>query len=344
MAKRSSLTALNLHRMALRIVATVLVLMGTPLILCAHTVGIETNKATGPLKPGEYYWKPELSPRGPVVLVVSLPKQVMVVYRNGIQIGRSTVSTGAGKKATPTGVFEILQKKEEHYSNIYNNAPMPYMQRLTWTGIALHAGKLPGYPASKGCIRLPYDFSERLFTVTKMGGTVIIANDKSPNAAFTANPGLALAPKDTSEATLPALGKDQYQWMPEKSTKGPVTFLISASDHKLYAYRNGVLIGRGTVEIRGSRSLGDHTYTLLEGTTGKPSTLIPNRIARRWMEVATDSNGTTTTTEELSRRLRITPLFAQRLYDAIAPGTTIVVTDEAALPDADANLTIISND
>jgi hypothetical protein len=327
-----------------RILALGLAILAAPICSQGHTVGIETNKASGPLKPGEYYWKPDISPRGPVVIVVSLPKQVMVVYRNGIQIARSTVSTGAGKKATPAGVFEILQKKEEHYSNIYNNAPMPYMQRLTWTGIALHAGKLPGYPASKGCIRLPYDFSERLFTVTKMGGTVIISNEKSANASFTNSPGVALAPVDSSVAMLTPLAKGQYQWMPEKSTKGPVALLISTADQKLYAYRNGVLIGRGSVDIRGSGSLGEHTYTLLEGTTNKPSTVVANRNALRWMEVRTDSNDASATTEELGKRLRIAPAFAQKLYDILSPGSTVVVTNDPALPDADPNLTIIAND
>ena len=321
-----------------------LMLLAAQLASWGHTVGVATNKASGPLKPGEYYWNPDLSPRGPVVMVVSLPQQVMVVYRNGIQIARSTVSTGAGKKATPTGVFEILQKKQEHYSNIYNNAPMPYMQRLTWSGIALHAGQLPGYPASKGCIRLPYDFSQRLFTVTKMGGTVIIADEKSPNAVFTARPGLALAPKDVAGMTLPPLTKGQYQWMPDRSTQGPVALLLSAADRKLYVYRNGVLIGRGAVDIQGSRSLGDHTYTLLEGTQNKPSLLVPNRNALRWMEVSTGSNSDSMSTDELTRRLRISPAFAQRIYDSVVPGTMFVVTDDSALPDLDGDLTIIAND
>ncbi|HEV3273158.1 MAG TPA: L,D-transpeptidase [Candidatus Methylacidiphilales bacterium] len=321
-----------------------LLFFAAPIFLLGHTVGVETNKASGPLKPGEYYWKPEVSPRGPVVIVVSLPRQVMVVYRNGIQIARSTVSTGAGGKATPTGVFEILQKKEEHYSNIYNNAPMPYMQRLTWTGIALHAGTLPGYPASKGCIRLPFDFSKRLFTVTKMGGTVIIADEKSPRADFTASPGLALAPKDLSATTLPPLAKNQFQWMPERSSTGPVTLLISTADQKLYAYRNGILIGRGAIEIRGSRSQGEHVFTLLEGTTNRPGLWVPGRNALRWLEVTMGSQSSSLTAEELSRRLRIAPGFAEKLYDLVSPGTTVVVTDDPALRDADPNLTIIAND
>jgi len=326
------------------LVAFVGVLLVATTLLRAHTVGVATNKASGPLEPGEYYWKPELSPRGPVVIVVSLPRQLMVVYRNGVQIARSTVSSGAGKKATPTGVFEILQKRQEHYSNIYNNAPMPYMQRLTWSGIALHAGKLPGYPASKGCIRLPYDFSQHLFGVTKMGGTVIIADEKSPRAEFTANPGLALAPAEQSAEALRPLAPGDYQWMPERSATGPVTIMISAADQKLYVYRNGVLIGRAAVGIRGPDPLGEHIFTLLEGVASKPSLLVPGRNALRWMEVTPGSKGSDVTADDLIRRLRLARPFAEKLYALVIPGTTVVVTDDPALREVDSNLTIIAND
>ena len=118
-----------------------------------HTKGVPTGKPTGPLKPGEYWWKSRLSPRGPVVVLVSLPQQTMYVYRNGILIGRSSISSGTKGNSTPPGVFNILEKKETHYSKKYDNAPMPNMQRLTWTGIAIRSGQLPGYPASHGCIR-----------------------------------------------------------------------------------------------------------------------------------------------------------------------------------------------
>ena len=85
-------------------------------------------------------WKPVVSPAGPVVIIVSIPEQTLYVYRNGVRIGRSTVSTGKSGHRTPTGVFTILQKNEKHTSSIYKGASMPYMQRLTWTGVALHAG------------------------------------------------------------------------------------------------------------------------------------------------------------------------------------------------------------
>ena len=131
------------------------------------------------LKAGDYQWTPEISPAGPLVVVVSLPAQRAHVYRNGIRIGVSTISSGKPGHETPTGVFPILQKREEHYSNLYDNAPMPYMQRLTWDGIALHAGRIPGQPASHGCIRLPKAFAKALFSVTERGVNVVVADEAS---------------------------------------------------------------------------------------------------------------------------------------------------------------------
>src|SRR6202011_1109625 len=137
-----------------------------------HTKGREVKPFATSLKPGDYIWHPEVSPAGPVVVLVSLPDQVMYVYRNGVRIGRSTVSTGKPGKGTPTGVFTVLQKKVDHESSIYKGAKMPHMQRLTWSGIAMHAGNLPGYPASAGCVRMPVDFAAKLYAATSMGSTV----------------------------------------------------------------------------------------------------------------------------------------------------------------------------
>ena len=106
------------------------------------------------LRPGEFSWEPELSTSGPLVVIISLSDQSLSAYRNGIRIARSSISSGTKGRSTPTGVFTILEKEVTHFSNKYHHAPMPYMQRLTWQGIALHGGVLPGYPASHGCIRL----------------------------------------------------------------------------------------------------------------------------------------------------------------------------------------------
>src|SRR3982750_4092578 len=174
----------------------------------AHTKGTPTGKPTGQLKPGEYWWKPQLSPSGPLMVLVSVPEQAMHVYRNGILIGRSTISTGSKGHDTPGGVFSILEKQQSYRSKKYDNAPMPNMQRLTWTGIAMHSGQLPGYAASHGCIRLPYDFSQLLFATTASGGTVIVGDGKTPVPRLASNPGLMLAPKDFSPEMLLPLGKN----------------------------------------------------------------------------------------------------------------------------------------
>jgi hypothetical protein len=131
------------------------------------------------LSPGEFVWRPELASQGAVEVVVSIPLQRAYVYRGGRLIGVSTVSTGRPGHETPTGSFDILEKRRRHFSNLYNNAPMPFMQRLTWDGIALHAGQIPGHPASHGCVRLPLDFARTLFEVTRVGASVHVI-DRSP--------------------------------------------------------------------------------------------------------------------------------------------------------------------
>src|SRR5262245_37755556 len=165
-------------------------LLAAPLCDAANfTKGRKVAPFPKEVKPGDYVWHPEISPTGPVVIVVSLPDQTLYVFRNGVRIGRSTVSTGKKGHRTPTGVFTVLQKKVDHESNIYKGAKMPHMQRLTWGGVAMHAGELPGYPASHGCVRLPVDFAQKLYSVTSIGTTVIIA-DNTSGPDTTTNPGL----------------------------------------------------------------------------------------------------------------------------------------------------------
>ena len=126
------------------------------------------------LKPGQYVWENREAYANPLRMVIVLEIQRMYVFDGDSLVGFTTVSTGKKGKETPTGVFKILQKKIYHESNIYANAPMPFMQRLTWDGIALHAGHNPGYPASHGCVRLPKRFAESLYGATAMDGEVVI--------------------------------------------------------------------------------------------------------------------------------------------------------------------------
>lgn len=113
---------------------------------------------------------------GPLLLVVSIPDQKVTVYDGTKEVITAPISSGMRGHDTPTGIFSILEKNRYHYSNLYGGAPMPFMQRITNSGVALHAGNLPGYPASHGCIRLPYSFARNLFGVTEVGARVIVTD------------------------------------------------------------------------------------------------------------------------------------------------------------------------
>jgi len=115
-------------------------------------------------------------PQGPLVIAVSINRQQLKIYDANGFFAQSPVSSGMAGHATPMGVFSVIQKQRLHHSNIYSNAPMPYMQRITWSGIALHAGVLPGYPASHGCIRLPLAFAKKLYGITGLGTPVYIGS------------------------------------------------------------------------------------------------------------------------------------------------------------------------
>jgi hypothetical protein len=138
----------------------------------------------------------------PIMAIVSLRGQQITVYDANGWILRAPVSSGQAGRETPAGIFSIIGKEAEHYSNLYDDAYMPHMQRLTWSGIALHGGPLPGHPASHGCVRMPYDFAERLFDLTKLGMRVIVApNDVAP--ASIAHPAL-FQPKPDAGAVAAA--------------------------------------------------------------------------------------------------------------------------------------------
>ena len=129
------------------------------------------------LEAGQYVWDAKAPSSGPLLLTIDLTAQRLMVYRDGVLIAAAAISTGSLGRETPTGVFTVLEKKVMHRSTTYDNAPMPYMQRLTSKGIAIHAGDLPGYPASHGCIRLPNQFAKQLYGVTELGTQVMITDD-----------------------------------------------------------------------------------------------------------------------------------------------------------------------
>jgi hypothetical protein len=196
------------------------------------------------LKPGEWVWAPEIAPAGPMLIYVDLSRQIATVYRNGVRIGVSTISSGKAGHATPTGVFTILQKDANHHSNKYDDAPMPFQERLTWDGVALHAGGLPGYPESHGCVHLPYAFAKALFGETHLGVTVVVSGD-AINHQRTSDASLLEPPlaNVAGDAPLP-LDSAPYSWRPELSPSGPLTIVVSKRDQAIVVLRGGVEIGR----------------------------------------------------------------------------------------------------
>jgi L,D-transpeptidase catalytic domain len=123
-------------------------------------------------------------PKGPLQLVVSINTQKVTLFSKGVRVAQGPVSTGVRGHPTPMGVFSVIEKDRYHHSNIYSGAPMPYMQRITWSGVALHQGELPGHPASHGCIRMSHDFAKKLWPITKLGVRVIVARDELTPTEF----------------------------------------------------------------------------------------------------------------------------------------------------------------
>lgn len=282
--------------------------------------------ATVALKPGQYRWFPEASPTGPVVAVVSLDEQRVYVYRNGVAIGVSTISSGRRGQETPEGIFTILQKAKFHKSDLYDDAPMPYMQRLTWDGVAMHAGALPGYPASHGCIRLPSAFASKLFDVTRRGETIIVASAKT-SAPPIAHPAV-LAPVAPSGAPMAAGVRADAWWNEGPShAPGPLSILVTLHDHRVYVLRGGELIAESPLEIKGDFSL-NGSLALIAGAQfdAIPSRLDPLWPRRRWTAHPFDYVSTTASLDELAGHLRVPADFARRLYAEIETGTTVLIT------------------
>jgi hypothetical protein len=297
------------------------------------------------LKSGEFIWRPEVSPRGPVVIVVSLPEQLVHVYRNGVTIGISTCSTGKPGNRTPTGVFTILQKREEHYSSTYNNAPMPNMQRLTWKGVALHAGNLPGYPASHGCIRLPTNFSKLVFSVTQLGTPVIIADQKTALSSVV-RPDLIL-PNDVAEIAQKAKAKTATSGKTSRNEKTAkvTSVLVSGADRKAYLMVDGQVTFETPISVfDAGKPLGTHLFSLIG-----PS---PDGHSLKWSAFGLGGqpqDGVVVDLWSSSILARIEYLDGpgvRRVASTLHPGTTMVITDLAANPETRSapDFTVITED
>jgi hypothetical protein len=283
------------------------------------------------LKPGEFTWTPDAVPAGPVVVVVSLPQQRVHVYRNGVRIAVSTISSGRRGYETAPGVFPIIERQAEHYSNKYDNAPMPFMLRLSYDGTALHAGHLPGYPASHGCVRLPLAFAEQLFGTVRRGTVVVVADAKTTPAEITA-PGW-LTPVDVATGAARHADDDAMTtlWAPERAPEGPLTAVVGTRDGRLVVLRGGVEIGHTPVQIVGEPWVGTRAYALRADpvTVPVPAAPLPAPVATTPVAATTAADAPAT----LPATLPVPPapvLRWQAIPMVTAPVPAIAATRPAA--------------
>ena len=187
-------------------------------------------------------------PKGPMQIVISINQQKLHLYSDGKEVADTLVATGVPSLPTPTGVFSVIGKEKFHRSNIYSGAPMPFMQRITWSGVALHEGENIGHPASHGCIRMPREFAMKLFSVTKVGVRVIVARaELKPVAIADAHlfvhkampvPAPAAAAPAAPEATRTAQASDDNKktdagaCLPAPATPEPAKALLISDDTK----------------------------------------------------------------------------------------------------------------
>jgi lipoprotein-anchoring transpeptidase ErfK/SrfK len=305
-------------------------------------------------------------PQGPLHIIVSTAKQRVTVYANGTLVGRAPVSTGMPDHPTPTGIFTVISKSRWHVSNIYSGAPMPYMQRITWSGIALHAGKLPGYPASHGCIRLPEHFATRLWALSKIGARVIIARDEVAPVAI-AHPRLPVPKKPENKpaaalvaAAPAAAGKIELVASVESANKvgegineisavkpaspenivqvippqrqGPVQVFVSRKQGKVFVRQDFKPIFEAPVTIaEPDRPLGTHVFTAMQ--------MQEDGAAMQWTAVTIPSGyarGRDTavmtaapTAAAALDRIEMPQEAIDRIAGLLAVGSALIVSDNA---------------
>jgi len=305
-------------------------------------------------------------PEGPLQIVISIGSQRLWVYDKRGLIETTIISTGVGGYPTPTGVFAVIDKEQTHYSNIYRGASMPYMQRLTMSGVALHSGMVTGRPASHGCIRLPHPFAIKLYKLTELGVRVIIApNEPVPEdiahpLLFVRKPVPPAEPIDTSRpkgiavatATdmVTAAGNARVgkitAWRAGVLQTLPISILVSKADGKVIVRHGFRQVFEAPAAIRETdRPLGTHVYTALEFKDGG--------AAMRWQAVSvpaseqTSANsrkvsrasrseaeppfqvasGPPSTAAEALDRLELPQDAVDRISQMLSPGASLIVSD-----------------
>jgi hypothetical protein len=233
---------------------------GTGLVRAAPFPGIA-------MKPGEFDWFADHAAEGQVVIIASIPRQLVHVYRGGRLAGVSTCSTGKPGHSTPVGRFTVINKYKDHRSSKYGD-PMPNTLRLTAMGVALHGGEIPGYPASHGCVRLPLAFADALFEVTALGTPVAIGGEAQhllvhgSGITPAANAGKVIAARNAARSLVPA---DEH---------ADTAIVVSAADRRLYLLQDETIVAQGPVVVADAREpLGTNVFVArggVEGAAGSP--------------------------------------------------------------------------
>jgi len=240
-------------------------------------------------KRGNVQFNQHKVPAGPLHIIISIAKQRATLFSNSVRIEEAPISTGVPDHPTPMGIFSVISKSRYHSSNIYSGAPMPYMQRITWSGIALHQGPLPGFPASHGCIRLPEAFAVKLWAISKVGARVIVTRDET--APFKIEDARLFVPKKPAEkpaivvealtpvltastvtivepaasadiAKLPGAARPTAE---QQKPKGPVQVFVSRKEAKLYIRQDFAPLFDAPVTIaEPDKPWGTHVFTLMD--------------------------------------------------------------------------------
>ena len=269
-----------------------------------------------------FTWQPDRSRSGPILIIVNIDDQMAFVYRNGIQIGQTPVSTGRPGYPTPTGVFSILAKDATHHSKKYNNAAMPFAERLTWSGIFLHAGDLPGYPSSHGCVHLPLAFAKDLFETTQAHDTTVVITQSTSHPTEAA-PIEQLLQIVEADASAPQ-GANNVFWEPNKNKDGNLAIVISGLDKRIEILRGGVLIGQASISFADAEtSLPEALYVKLQPSAAKPAD---------WSAVLI-AGSQTTAPSRLLGEIQIPAPISNELNKLLVPGTLLITTPGSLTPD-----------
>ncbi|MCL2713908.1 MAG: L,D-transpeptidase [Alphaproteobacteria bacterium] len=288
-------------------------------------------------------------PQGSLIIAISIDKQRMKVYDTNGAFAETQISTGMRGHRTPMGVFSVIQKQRFHRSNIYSDAPMPYMQRITWSGIAMHAGVVPGHPASHGCIRLPASFASKIWTWTRLGARVIVTPGEITPARFSHNllTSLSTTPQPPASAD-PAPVSDLKSPAPAATTTptAPIAAKEAApsSNHDGYAATEPTAPAEKTASAPAAVA----TDAAADRNTPPPPTAPTGKMASAAATVATDAtadsrtsptaaapaeklaSAATTVATDASANAKATPAAVTAPAEKTASATAPVATDAAA--------------